>query len=92
MNHHNNGMDTSCQLLIYIYFQGRQLLAGPALCYPCVFFPLARAKNSHPSSRFRSPTGIQKKASYRAGPFPPSRSNLSQTSLQGSASKVCPVF
>ena len=36
MNHHNNGMDTSCQLLIYIYFQGRQLLVGQR-CVTLVF-------------------------------------------------------
>jgi len=32
MNHHSNGMDTSCQLLIYIYFQDRQLIFVPDLC------------------------------------------------------------
>ena len=47
---------------LYLYlFPGPEILAGPDLCYRCVFFPLARAKNPHPSSRFRSPTGITRR-------------------------------
>jgi len=61
MNHHNNDMDTSCQLFIYIYFLDPEILAGPALCYRCAFSSLARAKNPHPSSRFRSPTGFTRR-------------------------------